>query len=92
MRRWSVAGAGSAFLRRDLMQRVLHTFSCYRKRNKLYSLQIRRTTWNKCDCCGATMKYKRISPTYLYACDDCRPAAMKALGATVTAIAIGPNQ
>lgn len=43
---------------------------------------------DKCDCCGAVMKYKRIGTTYLYACEECREAAMHALGRTVTAIQI----
>lgn len=47
---------------------------------------------DKCDCCGCLMKYRRIGPNYLYACDDCRGEAMKALGVTVSAIAIGPKQ
>lgn len=47
---------------------------------------------DKCDCCGCVMKYRRINPRYMYACDDCRGEAMKALGVTVSAIAIGPKQ
>lgn len=50
------------------------------------------TDMDKCDCCGCLMKYRRIGPNYLYACDDCRGEAMKALGVTVSAIAIGPKQ
>lgn len=44
---------------------------------------------DKCDCCGREMKYRRIGPTYLYACQDCRGKAIKELGRSVSAIAIG---
>lgn len=43
---------------------------------------------DKCDCCGCAMKYRRTGPTYLFACQDCRTEAMKALGRTVSAIQI----
>jgi hypothetical protein len=54
--------------------------------------RIGEATMDKCDCCGCAMKYRRISPRYLYACRACRPAAMDALGVTVSAIAIGPAE
>lgn len=41
-----------------------------------------------CDCCGSPMKYHRISPSYLLACQECRDEAMRRLGRTVTAIQI----
>lgn len=43
---------------------------------------------DRCDCCGCTMKHKRIV-SGLFACQDCREPAMKELGVTVTSIQIG---
>lgn len=42
-----------------------------------------------CDCCERPMKYYRISPDYLYVCDDCRSWGMSQLGTTTTRLAVG---
>lgn len=36
-----------------------------------------------CDICGAEMKHKRLGApraSYVFACEDCRPIALKKLG------------
>lgn len=41
-----------------------------------------------CDLCQTPMKYRRLSPTYLYVCQDCRVPGMKKLGDTHQALEV----
>ena len=49
-----------------------------------------------CDCCGCTMKHKRLGerrPSALFVCQDCREWGMKRLGrGPVTALYVGFKQ